>query len=74
MDANQLLFWLKGHFDLSNEPPTTEAWGAIKAKVREAFPVEAWVVDSPPMHNPIHLDRSKLPPDLPCVGCKPAQT
>ena len=69
MNSNDLMYYLKGFVDLTNEPPSRDQWGIIRAKVKEASPVETFVVDAPPMHNPIHdprpftfIDRSKLPP------------
>ena len=58
------MYYLKGFVDLTNEPPSRDQWGIIRAKVKEASPVETFVVDAPPMHNPIHdprpfLDRSR---------------
>lgn len=87
MNSNDLMYYLKGFVDLTNEPPSRDQWGIIRAKVKEASPVETFVVDAPPMHNPIHdprpfLDRSKLPPmgpfaptsgDCGCGGATPAR-
>ena len=73
MNSNDLMYYLKGFVDLTNEPPSRDQWGIIRAKVKEASPVETFVVDAPPMHNPINdprlrrsadwpvLDHSKLP-------------
>ena len=82
MNSNDLMYYLKGFVDLTNEPPSRDQWGIIRAKVKEASPVETFVVDAPPMHNPIHdprpftfIDRSKLPPvgDCGCGGATPAR-
>ena len=79
MNSNDLMYYLKGFVDLTNEPPSRDQWGIIRAKVKEASPVEPFVVDAPPMHNPIHdfrlpvLDKSKLPGnDCGCGGATPA--
>lgn len=58
MDANGLMYYLKGHFELSNEPPSREAWGVMRAHVLGASPVE------PLLMNPI----PGAPPKAPC-GC-----
>ena len=69
MNSNDLMYYLKGFVELTNEPPTRDQWGIIRAKVKEASPVEPFVVDAPPMHNPTtissFLDKTKLP----CLGC-----
>lgn len=57
MNSNDLMYYLKGFVDLTNEPPSRDQWGIIRAKVEEAFPVETFVVNAPPMHNPIHDPR-----------------
>ncbi len=31
MTDEQLIYWLRGFFELSSEPPTTEQWGIIRA-------------------------------------------
>lgn len=87
MNSNDLMYYLKGFVELTNEPPSRDQWAIIRAKVLEASPVEPFIVDAPPMHNPIHdfrhpvLDRSKLPPagpyaptsgDCGCGGATPA--
>ena len=54
MNSNDLMYYLKGFVDLTNEPPSRDQWGVIRARVKEASPVETFVVDAPPMHNPIH--------------------
>ena len=79
MNSNDLMYYLKGFVDLTNEPPSRDQWGIIRAKVREASPVETFVVGAPPMHNPIHdfrfpvLDKSRLPgSDCGCGGATPA--
>ncbi len=69
MNSNDLMHYLKGFVDLTNEPPSRDQWGIIRAKVKEASPVETFVVGAPPMHNPTtissFLDKTKLP----CLGC-----
>ena len=69
MNSNDLMYYLKGFVDLTNEPPSRDQWGIIRAKVKEASPVEPFIVGSPPMHNPTtmppFLDKEKLP----CLGC-----
>lgn len=75
MDANNLMFYLRGFVELTNEPPTKDQWAIIRAKVKESSPVDTFVVDYPPMHNPIpgspraFLDRSKLPGGDGDCGC-----
>jgi hypothetical protein len=63
------MYYLKGFVDLTNEPPSRDQWGIIRAKVKEAFPVETFVVDAPPMHNPIRADRSVFTPTIGDCGC-----
>jgi hypothetical protein len=59
------MYYLKGFVDLTNEPPSRDQWGIIRAKVKEAFPVETFVVDTPPMHNPINDHRLRRSTDWP---------
>ena len=40
MNSNDLMYYLKGFVDLTNEPPSRDQWGAIRAKVKEASPVD----------------------------------
>lgn len=47
MNANELLFFLKGYFSLVNEAPTSDMWGIIRAAVLEAHPA-----GPPEMRNP----------------------
>lgn len=88
MNSNDLMYYLKGFVDLTNEPPSRGRSPTGRAKVKEASPVEPFIVGSPPMHNPIHdprpftfIDPSKLPPlgpfaptsgDCGCGGATPA--
>ena len=79
MNSNDLMYYLKGFVELTNEPPTRDQWAIVRAKVLEASPVEPFIVDAPPMHNPIHdfrspvLDKSRLPGnDCGCGGATPA--
>lgn len=65
MTANELLHYMKGFAELVGEPPTRDQWGVIRQKILETSPEETFIVDSPPMHNPISasavIDRAKLP-------------
>lgn len=82
MNSNDLMYYLKGFVDLTNEPPSRDQWGIIRAKVKEAFPVETFVVDAPPMHNPTNDPRPRRSTDWPafaptkgdcgCGGATPA--
>jgi hypothetical protein len=47
MDANELLYYLKGHFELSNEPPSRDAWGIIRAHVLGATPADGVILRNP---------------------------
>ena len=67
MNANELLYWLRGYFELSNEPPTREAWGHIAAAIKYAQPL-GYEHFLPPEKTTI----SELPPfkpNQPCGGC-----
>lgn len=59
MNANDLMNYLRGFAELVNEPPTRDQWAIIRAKVLETSPVETFVVDAPPMHNPLNLPMTK---------------
>ena len=66
MNANELMYWLKDHFDLSNEQPSKDNWARIKGEVMNAYSVDAVIVDSPPMH----ASARRAPPTGGCTGCK----
>jgi len=60
MNANELLFWLRGYAELGNGPPDLKAWNSIMIELFNARSVEAEIVQVP-MVNPI--------PGKPCGGC-----
>ena len=69
MNSNDLMYYLKGFVELTNEPPNRDQWGVIRAKVLSTSIVEPFIVDAPPMHNPTSMgdvrpfiDQTKLPP------------
>lgn len=71
VNANELMFFLKGHFETTNSPPTDKAWGILREAVLSASPVEPFIVNSPPMHNPIRDPRIQTPDKFPFTGVAP---
>ena len=76
MNSNELMYYFKGFFELSNEPPTREQWGKIRSHVLDAYPVVAQNApqgSSAPPFPQFLLDRAKLPgTDCGCGGATPA--
>lgn len=75
MNANELMFYMKGFVELVNEPPTRDQWGYVRARVKEAFAVETFVLNTPPAGIPPTiapvLNHTKLPPYPPGVRGEP---
>ena len=77
MNSNELMFYLKGHFELSNEPPTREQWAKIRSRVLEAFPIQTTesqvLLPGEPPPLPTWLLRPPKAGDCGCGGTTPAE-
>ena len=64
MNANELLFYLRGFAELVVSP-SSEQWSALRNEILRAQPVVDWVIQVP-MVDPIK--------GAPCSGCRGEST
>lgn len=64
MDANQLLFYLRGFFELTPEDPSAQQLSAIRAEILSAKPA-----DTNPLTSVRSMPMTGLPPPHQDCGC-----